>query len=253
MKFKISEASTHELQTGFPITQAVIDGFQSGRVYNFKDNYFIVHKSGFCSLIQKSPCLEELIMLFREDEIPRYIHIYDIGEILISKITMEDDLFGLKIRHRVKLIYSNRQMIDVPSIDGFTLNMITDANFDFISALDFGIKDRFWDNKSDFIKYANGVVIINSIGEPVCICYAAAIANDVAEIDILTKGDYRNRGLAKFAVAGFVNNCIKKNIIPNWDCFEENEASLRTAKGLLFKEINRYRFLSLYKKKAYES
>ena len=144
-------------------------------------------------------------------------------------------------------------MVDIPSIDGFTLNMITGANFDFISALDLGITSRFWDSKADFVNHSNGVVIFNSSGEPVCICYAAAIANGMAEIDILTKEDHRNRGLAKFAVAGFVNNCINKNIIPNWDCFEENEASLKTARRLFFEEVKRYRFLSLYKKKAYES
>ena len=90
MRFQIYKHDALQLQTGFPITQAVIDGVQSGRVYNFKDNYFIVHKSGFCSLIQKSVCADELMVLFQADEIPEYIHIYDVGEILIGRIKMQD-------------------------------------------------------------------------------------------------------------------------------------------------------------------
>ena len=64
--FQLSKNIPSQLITGFPITQAVVDGKQQGYFYASGDNYFIVHKAGFASLISNSSAENELLDLFQQ-------------------------------------------------------------------------------------------------------------------------------------------------------------------------------------------
>jgi RimJ/RimL family protein N-acetyltransferase len=74
------------------------------------------------------------------------------------------------------------------------------------------------------------------------------VANNLAEVDIVTLPNYRGMGLAKAATEAFIEQSIQQNIKANWDCFEENVASLKTAQSLGFEPIQTYWFLSIYNK-----
>ena len=72
------------------------------------------------------------------------------------------------------------------------------------------------------------------------------MANNISEIDIATLNDYKKKGLAKIIAEEFIEDSIRRNISANWDCFEENTPSLRTAESLKFTRLREYLFLSIY-------
>ena len=246
--FELSQSTPKSIQTGFPITQSVVNGSQGGAVYQFNDNYFVIHKSGFCSLIQKSSCLDELILFFQNDRVPQYFHIYDIDEDLLNRVQKETDLFNLRIRKRIQLVYMSDELVKPPTISGFSCELINETSIDALNVFNLSLDSRYWDSRTDFINFANGVEVFDQNKLPVSICYAAAIADRKAEIDVFTDPRNRGLGLARLAVGKFINSCIAKKIIPNWDCFVDNTASLNTAESFGFSRIKAYIFLSLFKK-----
>ena len=79
-------------------------------------------------------------------------------------------------------------------------------------------------------------------GECISICYGAAIDNKVAEIDIITDQRYRKHGYGYEVAQKFMQNSINKNIKPSWDCFTNNDGSMRLAKKLGFTFQMKYNF-----------
>ena len=55
------------------------------------------------------------------------------------------------------------------------------------------------------------------------------VSNNKAEIDVATHVGFRKKGFAKEAVLGFIKLCSNCGIIPLWDCYENNIASVQTA------------------------
>jgi hypothetical protein len=104
-----------------------------------------------------------------------------------------------------------------------------------ISLIDnkFDVVGRFWKSQDDFIKKSNAVVVFKE-GKPASICYAAAEADHRVEIDVLTLPEYRNMGLAKLAVTGFIKRCFSLSLSPLWDCFTNNPGSLMLCKSVGF-------------------
>jgi GNAT superfamily N-acetyltransferase len=92
----------------------------------------------------------------------------------------------------------------------------------------FGVVRRFWRSDEDFCTLALPVVArVDS--RPAAICYAAAIANGQAEIDVLTRPEYRGQGLGKQVVRAFCAVCVDRGLRPVWDCFTNNAGSMALA------------------------
>lgn len=89
----------------------------------------------------------------------------------------------------------------------------------------FGVVSRFWRSPADFANKSNPVMALVG-GQPAALCYAAAVANGKAEIDVLTLPDYRHLGLAKAVVQGFNQRCLEQQVLPLWDCFTNNAGSM---------------------------
>lgn len=100
--------------------------------------------------------------------------------------------------------------------DASHVDMIEDA---------FGVVGRFWRTRDDFVRYSNAVLALVE-GQAAALCYAAAVAGGRAEIDVLTLPAYRHLGLAKTVVRLFSQRCLKQNVLPLWDCFTNNIASM---------------------------
>jgi GNAT acetyltransferase len=245
--FLIKKSLVPDIKTDFPITQAVVEGIQMGKIYSYQNNYFIAHHCGFCSLIHNSDCLEDLIVLFQQNEMHKYFHIYNATEDLIDKVQQYSRLFNFRIRKRIRLEYRDQEGPSSFGIEGYYIQRIQESNFSLLSSFNLDLERRFWNNKLDCINNSYGVVVLNENHEPVGICYAAAISGKKAEIDVFTKENCRGKGIAKFAVASFINKCIKNDITAYWDCFEENISSYNTALSLNFKCIRTYFLLSIFR------
>lgn len=111
----------------------------------------------------------------------------------------------------------------------------------------FGVVRRFWRNDRDFLASAYAIVAwVN--GEPASICYAAAVAEGVAEIDVFTHQEYRRVGLGKRVVEAFSRLCLVQGLLPVWDCFTNNAGSMALCKSCGFDPLRpAYPFYTLNK------
>ncbi|MCR8862410.1 GNAT family N-acetyltransferase [Priestia megaterium] len=97
----------------------------------------------------------------------------------------------------------------------------------------------YWGSESHFLKNGLGVCVIhkeNIVAECVSIFHSGTIA----EIDIVTNPSYRGQGLGKIVGQEFINKCLEKNVMPAWDCDNNNEASKALASKLGFSNEERY-------------
>jgi predicted GNAT family acetyltransferase len=53
----------------------------------------------------------------------------------------------------------------------------------------------------------------------------------------MTLADYRNLGLANAVVRAFNRRCLEQNVVPLWDCFVNNTASMALRKSAGFKPL----------------
>lgn len=104
-----------------------------------------------------------------------------------------------------------------------------------VTAIDdgFGVVRRFWRSDADFAASSLAVVAWDG-GWPAAICYAAAVADGQAEVDVLTRPEYRGKGLGKSVVLAFTARCRESGLKPVWDCFTNNAGSMALARSCGF-------------------
>ena len=239
--------------SSFPIIQSVIDGVQQGSIFiNSQNDCWVLHKAGFSEVFLKNDAGTEWIdFIAGSMKLPQYFHLYNPAGKLINYLQLRNETFNIRVRGRIQLSYENQSPIkdslnDLD--DGFTLSNITNNNFESLSVFNLDLGSKFWKSKNEFIKHALGVVVSNKEDMPVSLCYAAAVADQRAEIDVVTLENYRGKGLAKTVVNSFINSCMANNLFPNWDCFEDNTSSLDAALKLGFFKNKFYNFISVYRK-----
>lgn len=110
------------------------------------------------------------------------------------------------------------------SVEGLTLILADASHVDLIERT-FGVVGRFWRTREDFASQSNAVLALVE-DKAAALCYAAAVGGGRAEIDVLTLPTYRHLGLAKSVVRMFNRRCLEQNLLPLWDCFTNNTASM---------------------------
>ena len=237
----------------FPIINAVVEGNQDGNIYNLPDCIIVMHKCGFAYCEPKSREVNYnnvVEYILKQNDLPAYFHVYDAPLALVEAFTTHKATYNLKERKRIQLKFSGgQQRLERKLLpEGFVVEPITINNINALSIFNLQLEDKFWRSAEDFLQHGFGYAVFSKDGAAAALCYAASIAGNEAEIDVATMPDYRQQGLAKIAVGQFLQHCIKNNISPNWDCFEDNIGSLRTAKSLGFEKYFCYTFLSVFKK-----
>lgn len=243
--FKKVDSFPADLRSKFPIIQCVLDGTQQGKVFGFKDSYFIAHKSGFCQFLGDSTQCTQLTELFVDGSLEKYFHVYDPPEILTEIVVTEHERFNHKIRTRIQLEYGG-ETIEIKPLNDFKVTHASAENFETLEVFGLDLSKRFWTSKQDFLSNSCALVAFDARNNPVSICYSAATALGKAEVDVLTLESNQGKGLGKLVTIHFIDRCLKKNIVPNWDCFEYNLGSINLALTIGFTEVKRYPFLSVY-------
>lgn len=238
--------------TPFPLVNAVLDNLQDGNI--FLDDaggvLFIIHKAGFSYLTHNDrvDCFKTFGVLLESEEIPVYFHVYDPPLHLIDFCLEKSEIVNIKIRKRIQLKFKDAKLKlaggSLP--EKYTIQQINSDNFNKLSIFNLLLERKFWKSKEDFEENSFGFCVFNEADLPISICYAACIAQNTAEIDVATLPEYQKRGLANIAVTAFVNHCIQHKITANWDCFEDNYGSLKTAENVGFSYIMTYPFLSIF-------
>ena len=238
----------------FPLIHAVCLQQQSGFI--FVDQQveptvvFVTNKAGFSYLYVKDGIAIDhnalLDFLAASKDVCQYIHIYEPPAITDLLSAMQAEQYGYKLRDRMQLKFRQASVsIPVANIP-VTNEEISKENIHEIRAMGFDAINLFWGSEEHFLSGGYGILLKNEAGKPICICYSACVADKVAEVDIYTVPEYQNKGLAKYATALFVDRGISKGIIPNWDCFEDNVPSLKTAMNIGFEVTRKYKYLSVY-------
>lgn len=231
--------------TFFPLIGAVIEQAQTGVLLadRIRDpgSFFICHRFGFCQFVETEEnrdfdrSLESLISAATSSSLPAKLRVYDPPE---KWRAFFGGLRGVQEGVRSRYIYQGGEV----EAEAGGLSEVAVDNLPGIRAeLDADLPQRFWDNETEMVAKSLGVVTIVK-GRVASICYAAAVSDGRAEVDIVTAPGVRRTGLAKLVGKGFVNRCLRSGIVPVWDCYRDNEASRRTALSLGFTHVLDYPF-----------
>lgn len=241
----------------YPLIRAVLNCIQRGTIYSENiinpSSFFTFNDFGFAQLFGEpnSDFENELFeYIYNNTEFPiKYLLWYNAGEDWLER-TRNSNLSGsYKYRTRARFIVEEYAL---PSEAGSTDREISfevinsKSHLDDASVFKLDLCKRFWNNCEDFLKKGIGVLAYIK-GKPVAICYAATVARNEAEVDVMTIPEHQGKGLGKLITRRFIKECFDRSLRPTWDCFIENEASSNLALTCGFKETFRYPFLSLYR------
>ena len=241
----------HKEKFQFPIISSVIDSIQSGKIYTDDLNNpkcaFILHTFGWSQIIGKRNRkfindLKNFIFINEEFQSIKIRNYSPFDNHFFKKTTAEiSERCKFQIKKNIKNIRIKKK---------YKLKKIDFKNCKKVNKfLKIDLFSRFWPSYTSFINNSFGY-FIEYKNRPVSICYSCGINEEVVEIDVFTDEKFRGKGLAKFVCKKFIDECKKKKLKANWDCFTNNIGSIKLAKSLGFKKIlYPYKFYTYNKKK----
>ena len=237
----------------FPLILAVLEGSQRGQVFVSDEGgaAFVVNNFGFSCLIDSDEVDEQfergLTELLAADGGPvrsSYLLWYEPPARWQKKL---DSSEKVKRRERVRFEFRKEHASYLDEAakfpDGFQLQAMTPDLLASSEKFALKLESRFWSSADDFIAHGLGVCLVKD-GEVVSLCYAAAVADGLAEVDVVTDEKFRGHGLATIVAQEFNRRCLRNGINPTWDCFDYNTGSMKLAERLGFVEVRRYPFYS---------
>lgn len=243
----------------FPEIHAVINEINPGKIYVYEKDqpksalvwnqgmqgfYFIgdVNNGRFMRSI-KQYINDEIISELRSKEI-NWFEISGVNGRWDEKI--EEMFIDENIQFGYQFIYSldkNKVSYKEDAIHGYNIKKVDQGIFESrLDNLDF-IKDElelFWGNMENFFEHGICYYVIED-NKIVSICYSGFKAEKTQTIGIETLKEYRRKGFAYALASKFVEDCLKQNIIPYWDCSEDNIGSKILAEKLGFEKNGQYR------------
>jgi RimJ/RimL family protein N-acetyltransferase len=228
----------------FPLISAVIQRQQRGQIFaDQKKNprsSVVINNFGFMCLlgVENYPAFNQLFAT--NDTIkPSYLLWYAPPHNWQEKL----DAAGARRRERIRYKFKGEpnQPITIPT--GFEMRKLDRELIPKTSKFNLDLDSRFWSSIQDVEENGLGFCLLKD-GELVSICYAAAISDGLAEVDVITDEAYRGQGLGSLVSRQFIRECLLRGITPTWDCFSYNTNSQRLAERLGFSELVRYPFFS---------
>jgi RimJ/RimL family protein N-acetyltransferase len=243
------------MNVSFPLISAVIQQQQRGQIFVDQSGNpkaaLVVTAFGFISYLafgQNRIFDDELSQLFASTGAfkPAYLLWYSPHENWQEKLnTLGSNL--VRRRERIRFEFRPERADYLSQAGNYPSTFqLRDLDAELIQKTEkFGlnIDSRFWSSAADFSQNGMGICLLVE-GEVLSLCYAAAIVDGLAEVDVVTAPEHRGQGLAVIVTQQFIRKCLSSNILPTWDCFADNHGSLRLARRLGFIEVNNYSFYS---------
>lgn len=232
----------------FPLILAVIKRKQPG--WAFVDDRhspaaaLIVTRFGFVQLIGKPVSDKMWTSFFRDPKpyLPNYLLWYSPPP-RIQILPAAPGNAQVRCRERTRFSFTGEPVEVAGQPAGFEVELLDKEWIAKIAEFHLDIESRFWSSADDFLKHGLGVCVLKD-GKVASICYSACVVDGLAEVDVMTRDEYRGRGLASLAVGRFILECLRREITPTWDCFTDNTASMKLALKLGFKKSFSYNFYS---------
>ncbi len=221
----------------FPLMGAVLEQKQEGRLFANAQGtgFYVEHAFGFAQLFGDidSEFAKALQKYFEERKtfaVPK-VRLYAPEN--FAHMDFEPLASFRAIRQRFfpveqKIALTPLEQIQVVSVDG--------SNFDAMEDT-FHLATRFWRNEEDFVRHGQAKMLLYK-GQIAALCYAAAVSNNQAEIDVVTLPEFHQKGLGKIVTQSFIEHCREKGILPLWDCFTNNVGSMKLKESLGFTAKN---------------
>lgn len=224
----------------FPVIGAVLLGTQKGLVYGDRaespTRFYVEHSYGFAQIFGD---VEEGFDLALEDYLadrkafrPPKIRLWTPCEPRFLRSSRYDGCRSERQHFKSEISGALGVSID-PSGDA-SVRPLQASEFEVVEAeFKLNLGERFWPSVEAFLKFAHAVVAWRD-GQPAAICYAAAIADSQAEIDVMTAPNFRRSGLGRAVVECFNQRCALEGVLPVWDCFTNNDGSMALCKAVGF-------------------
>lgn len=102
--------------------------------------------------------------------------------------------------------------------------------------------ESMWGSVDSFLQNGFGSCAVkdNSI---ISICTAEFLSQKNCGIGIATAESQQKKGIATAVAAHFLTTCAERNLIPHWDCDDQNPGSIKVAEKLGFKKVEAYNTL----------
>lgn len=231
------------LPYGPSIPNSVITGIGRGRVFAndlARPTAVLVYNNGACTLAGAAEDVgfaEQVCKWLLEFHDSDYFILYAFPAAWEPVL---DGIFGSAVKKRRRYDFDfnpskfAQQMSwrnDVPS--GYELRRIDEQLMQRIRDVENPYSRSYWKSASDFEQHGLGFCAIFQ-GAIVGMCYTAFAWGIHHDIDILTAEEHRRRGLAGLLASAFIKYCVKHGLVPSWDCWTKNEASMALAGRLGF-------------------
>lgn len=234
----------------FPLISAVIEGRQRGQVFVDQETTnpraaLVVSNFGFMFLFGLTnpdfdASLDDVFKTGQRIK-PSYLLWY------APPAHWREKLSSVRVRERIRFVFRgdrNEYLNELTATEpGFELRKLDSELLPKTKKFSLDIDSRFWSSAADVEKHGLGVCLVKD-DEIVSLCYAAAVSDGLAEVDVVTDEAFRGLGLANIVSRAFIRECLVRDITPTWDCFAYNTGSLRLAAKLGFCELVRYPFYS---------
>lgn len=237
----------------FPLISAVINDKQRGQVFADEPTHpqsaLIVTNFGFTLLVgtPNASFNRSLALGFSTaDQLkPSYLLWYSPPAAWQRHLDTQPTLVRRRERVRFKFPVQDvswlKSPIQIPA--GFEL---ADLSLDLIAKVDkfnINLDSRFWTSAEDLLQNGVGVCLMRG-NEVISMCYTAAVADGLGEIDVVTDPEFRGSGLGCCVAQELIRQCLSREIVPTWDCFLDNIGSMRLAEKLEFTSLINYPFYS---------
>ena len=157
-------------------------------------------------------------------------------EIFKDKSIQTEKEFSFRVNEISKSNLGIPKEYQLRKVDDKFWNLLTEGEFeneDFLKVRLLESWYSFEEFKNKSIAYC--IILDNKI---VAVMVGTARFKNVIAIDIETEEMHKRKGLAYAMAKEFINDCLKNELIPQWDCVESNPNSYNMARKLGFEKIN---------------
>jgi RimJ/RimL family protein N-acetyltransferase len=246
----------------YTFAYAVVEGKQPGRIY--ADNNIeptcclIVCKSGKYLVAgdTNNTGFNEFLSdyLYDRENHSNYFDLYSSSQKWIFKL---DELLADNVAKLSRQLFrwNYLRLSSIPNFsemlpEGFELKrMDADLFVKYSKEIDSSYIN-LWGSPNNFVSNGFGFCIMKD-NEFVSICNTYYVRQGFAEIDIITKEQFRKQGFALITCSEFIKHCVNNNIKPIWDCDDGNERSKALAEKLGFQSVETYQMHWWHENKSF--
>lgn len=102
---------------------------------------------------------------------------------------------------------------------------------------------EFWPSPDMYFNKGTGYCIVYN-KNIISVCFSGFVVGNVHCVDIETVEAYRGKRLAQKIAHTFVKDCLENEMIPYWDCMEDNMPSIAIAENIGF--TNAFNYVGYY-------